>query len=139
MIRITIQITDPETAEAYRGESQEIIAADLLHGSLMTACEVVSVEHGEEPARNPWKPISELGEITYMEDGSYRWTLWAGYENLRLFEVELESGRSEFHVASIDDEGTLRNQDGDYVGWQWHDTSRFMELADLANIGKEVK
>jgi hypothetical protein len=76
----------------------------------------------------PWKSIGELGEIAYMEDGSHRWKLWAGYEETRLFLVYLASGDIETHFASIDDGGMLCNEHGDDVGWAWYDAEYFMDI-----------
>lgn len=75
-----------------------------------------------------WKPIGELGEIAYMEDGSRRWKLWAGYEEPRLFLVYLACGDIETHFASIDDNGMLCNEHGDDVGWAWYDAEYFMDI-----------
>lgn len=75
-----------------------------------------------------WKHIGELGEIAYMEDGSRRWTLWAGYEDMRLFLIYLSSGEVETHFAYIDDGGTLCDEHGDDVGWLWCDAEYFMDI-----------
>jgi hypothetical protein len=75
-----------------------------------------------------WKHIGELGEIVYMADGSHRWTLNAGYEDMRLFLVYLASGEVVKHTAYIDDEGTLCDQHGDDVGWAWYDAEYFMDI-----------
>jgi hypothetical protein len=75
-----------------------------------------------------WKPIGELGEIAYMEDGSHRWKLWAGYEETRLFLVYLACGDIETHFASIDDGGMLCNEHGDDVGWAWYDAEYFLDI-----------
>ena len=80
------------------------------------------------PAESPWKPIGELGEIAYMEDGSHRWKLWAGYEEMRLFLVYLACGDIETHFAYIDDGGMLCNEHGDDVGWAWYDADCFMDI-----------
>jgi hypothetical protein len=79
----------------------------------------------------PWKPIRELGEIEYMEDGSHRWTLWAGYEDMRLFLIYLAGGGIETHFASIDDGGSLRDQNGDDVGRSWYDAAYYMDIPAL--------
>lgn len=75
-----------------------------------------------------WKHIGELGEIAYMEDGSRRWTLKAGWEDMRLFLVYLTSGEVETHFAYIDDGGTLCDHNGDDVGWLWCDAEYFMDI-----------
>lgn len=76
----------------------------------------------------PWRPIGELGEIAYMEDGSYRWKVWAGYEDMRLFLVYLACGDIETHFAYIDEGGALCNEHGDDVGWMWFDAEYFMDI-----------
>jgi hypothetical protein len=76
----------------------------------------------------PWKPISELGEIEYMEDGSHRWTLWAGYEDMRLFLVYLAGGGIETHLASIDERGMLCDELGNCLGRAWYDADYYMEI-----------
>lgn len=75
-----------------------------------------------------WRVIGELGEIAYMEDGSRRWTLKAGWEDMRLFLVYLKSGEIETHFAYIDDSGTLCDHNGDDVGWLWCDAKYFMDI-----------
>ena len=81
-----------------------------------------------------WKNIGELGEITYMEDGSIRWKLWAGYEDMRLYLVYLACGEIETHFAFIDDGGMLCNENGDDVGWMWHDAEYFMDIPDRPSL-----
>ena len=76
----------------------------------------------------PWKPISELGEIEYMEDGSRRWTLRAGWEDMRLFLVYLTSGEVETHFAYIDDGGTLCDELGNCLGRAWYDADYYMDI-----------
>lgn len=85
-------------------------------------------------SESPWKPIGELGEIAYMEDGSRRWTLWAGYEDMCLFLVYLNSGEVETHFAYIDDGGTLCDHNGDDVGWLWCDAEYFMDIPDRPSL-----
>jgi hypothetical protein len=77
---------------------------------------------------SPWRHIGELGEIAYMEDGSRRWTLKSGWEDMRVFLVYLSSGEVETHFAYIDDGGTLCDHNGDDVGWLWCDAEYFMDL-----------
>ena len=76
----------------------------------------------------PWKPISELGEIEYMEDGSRRWTLWAGYEDMRLFLVYLAGGGIETHLASIDERGMLCDELGNCLGRAWYDADYYFDI-----------
>jgi hypothetical protein len=75
-----------------------------------------------------WKHIGELGEIAYMEDGSHRWKVWEGYENMRLFLVYLASGEVQTHFACIRDDGMLCDEHGDDVGWAWYDAEYFMDI-----------
>ena len=85
-------------------------------------------------SESPWKPIGELGEIAYMEDGSHRWKLWAGYEEMRLFLFYLACGDIETHFASIDDAGMLCNEYGDDVGWAWYDAEYFMDIPERPSL-----
>lgn len=75
-----------------------------------------------------WRSIGELGEIAYMDDGSRRWTLKAGWEDMRLFLVYLRGGEIETHFAYIGDSGTLYDHNGDDVGWLWCDAEYFMDI-----------
>lgn len=77
---------------------------------------------------SPWRHIGELGEIAYMEDGSHRWKLWSGYEEMRLFLIYLSNGERQTHFAYIDDGGNLCDQNGDNVGWAWHEAEYFMDV-----------
>lgn len=81
-----------------------------------------------------WRHIGELGEIAYMEDGSRRWTLKAGWEDMRLFLVYLRSGEIETHFAYIDDWGTLCDHNGDNVGWLWCDAEYFMDIPQRPSL-----
>ena len=85
-----------------------------------------------------WKPIGELGEIAYMEDGSHRWKLWAGYEEPRLFLVYLACGDIETHFASIDDGGMLCDEHGDDVGRAWYDADYFMDIPERPYLPNSV-
>lgn len=81
-----------------------------------------------------WRHIGELGEIAYMEDGSHRWTLNAGHEDMRLFLVYLACGDIETHFAYIDDGGMLCNEPGDDVGWAWYDAEYFMDIPQRPSL-----
>ena len=83
---------------------------------------------------SPWRHIGELGEIAYMEDGSHRWKLWAGYEEMRLFLVYLPNTERQTHFAYIDDVGMLCNEHGDYVGWAWHEAEYFMDIPQRPSL-----
>ena len=75
-----------------------------------------------------WRPISELGEIEDMGDGAHRWTLWAGYDDMRLFFVYLAGGDFETHLAYIDDGGMLCDENGDCLGRAWYDADYYMDI-----------
>ena len=69
-----------------------------------------------------------------MKDGSHRWKLWSGYEDMRIFLVYLSSGVVETHFAYIDDGGTLCDQNGDDVGWAWYDAEYFMDIPQRPSL-----
>jgi len=97
--------------------------------AIVTAPKFSAVSGAKKAANaSPWRRIGELGEIAYMEDGSRRWTLKAGWEDMRLFLVYLSSGEVETHFAYIDDGGTLCDCNGDDVGWLWCDAEYFMDV-----------
>lgn len=43
-IRITLEITDPETVEAYSDCDESFIMDDIMNGNLLSQCAVVSCE-----------------------------------------------------------------------------------------------
>lgn len=91
-----------------------------------------SANSGVKKADNasPWRHIGELGEIAYMEDGTRRWTLKAGWEEMRIFLVYLSNGERETHFAYIDDRGALCDHSGDDLGWMWCDADYYMDIPD---------
>lgn len=77
----------------------------------------------------PWRHIGELGEIAYMEDGTRRWTLKGDWETMKIFLVYMENGDVQTYFAYIDeDDGMLRDYNGDDVGWLWCDADYFMDI-----------
>ena len=107
--------------------------------AIVTAQKYSAISGAKKAAyASPWRHIGELGEIAYMEDGSRRWTLKAGWEDMRVFLVYLSSGEVETHFAYIDDGGTLCDLNGDDVGWLWCDAEYFMDIParpSLSNAG----
>ena len=58
-----------------------------------------------------------------------KWTLFEGYDSVRLYAVLLSSGRFETYIGYIDDAGTLCHaESGDDVGWQWDSISHYAPL-----------
>jgi len=107
--------------------------------AIVTAPKYSSISGANKAANaSPWRHIGELGEIAYMEDGSIRWKVWAGYEDMRLFLVYLASGEVETHFAHIDDTGMLCNEHGDDVGWAWYDAEYFMDIPARPSRHNEI-
>ena len=76
-----------------------------------------------------WRNIGELGEIAYMSDGSRQWALKGDWETMKLFLVYMKNGDVQTHFAYIDeDDGMLRDSNGDDVGWLWCDADYYMNI-----------
>jgi hypothetical protein len=83
---------------------------------------------------SPWKPVENLGTVTYLPDGSRRWELESGWEDYRLFLVYLAGGDVETHYAHISDDGSLHDQNGDDIGWSWDDAIYYMDIPELPSL-----
>jgi len=70
-----------------------------------------------------WRPIEELGTI----DGD-SWTLKSGYEKYRLFMILMADDDHQTYWATITEDGTLHDANGDDTGWRWCDASYYMDV-----------
>lgn len=106
--------------------------------AVVTAPKYSAIKGAKKTANeSPWRPISELGEIAYMEDGSRKWTLKGDWETMKIFLVYMASGEVQTHYAYIDeDDGYLRGPDGDDVGWLWCDAEYFMDIPARPSLHK---
>jgi len=139
---MTARPTAPNPPETAAGQSLGAMPCSTLQPyqkAILDAPKYSAIKGSRKVVNaSPWRHIGELGEIAYMEDGSHRWKLWAGYEDMRIFLIYLSSGDVETHFAYIDDDdGMLRDCAGDDVGWSWYDAEYFMDIPakpSLSNI-----
>jgi len=79
-----------------------------------------------------WHDVEDrpLGEWEDESRGVFE--LKAGYESERLFIIEHADGEKEFVAGSISECGELKYSNGDHVGWEWSDVSRWAFLDSFA-------